>query len=60
VETKPFSPHDKLASAAGKGAETLGRILEEKGKDLPNTIVVAAGTEIGILLLKTPSSQRRE
>jgi type IV secretory pathway VirB10-like protein len=60
VETRPFSPHDKLASAAGKGAETLGRILEEKGKDLPNTIVVAAGTEIGILLLKTPSSQRRE
>jgi len=60
VETRPFSPHDKLASAAGKGAETLGRILEEKGKDLPNTIVVSAGTEIGILLLKTPSSQRRE
>ena len=60
VETRPFSPHDKLASAAGKGAETLGRILEEKGKDLPNTIVVAPGTEIGILLLKTPSSQRKE
>ncbi len=60
VETRPFSPHDKLASAAGKGAETLGRMLEEKGKDLPNTVVVATGTEIGILLLKTPSSQRRE
>lgn len=54
VETKPFSPRDKLAAAAGKGAETVGRLLEEQGRNLANTIIVAAGTEVGILLLKTP------